>query len=283
MIRFLLLLLALMPFQNCLQARALDDFLFRKSAPTAPPMIRVLVVNERPGVVVEVKGKYRLYDPKDLKHISTRFLGKRKYIQALKGGLQWGEEFPGLYQVMIVPDEQNITVVVDGVEYRGSIYIYDIEGKISVVNEVFIEDYLASLLAPQVRSIYPEEMLAAIAITARTNAYYQVENPKNAYWDVDGKAIKYQGHSVTDGRSPIEQAIDASRYLIMSRSPADTQKAVPIQAQWDFLRPTGGEVVDASISLTEGEAMAKKGDHAAKILEKAFPGTSILLMHYTSG
>lgn len=283
MVKCLLLMLAFLPFQNSMQAGVFDDVLFKRNPVNTPPMIRVLVVNERPGAVIEVKGKYRLYDPKDQSHISTRFIGKRKYIQALKGGLQWSEEFPSLHQLMIVPDEQNITVVVDGIEYRGSIYVYDVEGKISVVNEVYIEDYLASQLTPQVRASYPEEVFAAIAITARTNAYFQVENPKNNYWDVDGKSVKYQGYAVTDGRSPIEQAIEATRYLIMSRSAPDSPKAQPFQAQWDFLRPTGSAILDSAISLQDAETMAKKGDHAAKILERAFPGTSMLLMHYSQG
>lgn len=279
-LKTILVLMAILPFQSCVEGGVFENLLNLKTK-LLPPKIKVLVVYDRPGVVVEVKGKYRLYDPNTKSYLSTRFLGKRKYIQALRGGLQWGEEFPGLFQLQIEPDDQSITTIVDGVEYRGSIVIYDVEGTISVVNEVFIEDYLASLLSPQVRNVLPEEVLAAIAITARTNAYCQVANPKSPFWDVDGKKIGYHGYAVTDGKNPIEKAIYATRYLVMSRSNADADQPIPFLGQFGPAQAAGGQYESSHLSLDEAEAMASKGNHAAQILAKAFPNTSMKLMHYS--
>src|SRR5437763_277312 len=79
---------------------------FSKKTHSTPPKIRVLVIHDKPGVILEVKGKYKIYDPHSLEHLTTRFVGKRKFIQAVHDGLKWGEEFPGLHQLMIVPDEK---------------------------------------------------------------------------------------------------------------------------------------------------------------------------------
>src|SRR5437588_276475 len=111
-----------------LQAGVFDRPFVKKEMPA--PSIKVLLDHNRPGVVVEVKGEYKLYDPRTNEHMSTRFIGKRKYFQALKDGLQWGEEFPGLHQIKIEPSTAATTIIADGLEYRGSIYLYGIEGRL---------------------------------------------------------------------------------------------------------------------------------------------------------
>lgn len=273
--RFVLLMMALIPFAPSIEAAAFTNALFGTKQDSAPQLIRVLLVHDQPGVVLEVKGKYKIYDPRDFSHISSRYGGQRRYIQALQGGIKWGEEFPGVYQLMIVPENQMTTTIVDGIEYRGSIYVYDIGGTISVVNDVYVEDYIQSLLAPKYRDVMPEEALAAVAIAARTSVYFQAENPKNKYWDVDGRQAGYQGYAATNLNSPIEKAIHATRYLIMTLPDANAQ-AAPFLAQWEASTEAGKK---ARITLADAQTMAKNGEHAAQILSKAFPGTTLLLMH----
>lgn len=256
---------------------------FRRPAAVAPPTIKVLVVNDKQGVVLEVKGKYKIFDPHTGNHISTRFTGKRKFIQAVSDGLKWGEEFPGIHQLMIVPDDVNTTAIVDGVEYRGPIYIYDIGGSISIINQVSIEDYLSSSLAQRYRQM-PDELLNAIAIAARSAAYYRVENPKNQYWSVDGSKTGYQGYAAIDQGSDIEKAIKATRYMVMSRSTPNDENVVAFPAEWKqdgAAMPALKETVVSQITLAEAAAMAQHGEHAAQILAKAFPGVKIELIHYT--
>lgn len=273
LMRLMTLLMAVLPFITSLQAGVLDSW--AKSTPVPPPMIDILLMHDQPGTVLEVKGKYRLYDPKGFHFISTRFIGKRKYIQALKDGLKWGEEFPGLHQLLIVPDTQEVTANVDGIEYKGSIYVYDVEGSLGVVNQVDIEDYLQSTLTPAIQESLPKEVLAAIAITARTEAYYQSQHPKSSYWSVDGSQVGYKGHALANPNSPIGQAIINTRYLTMSQS---GNGQTPLFFPSQFGNQGSGET-KSLITLQEAIQMAEKGHHAGEILAKAFPGTSIVLMH----
>lgn len=258
---------------------------FQKSAEAPPPKIKVLIEHDKPGVVLEVKGKYKIYNPHTNELISTRFVGKRKFIQAIHDGMKWGEEFPGVYQLLIVPDEATGISVVDGTEYRGAIYVYDIGGTISIVNQVYVEDYLSSVLANLPKGGYSEEVMAAIAITARTMAYYYSEHPKNQYWGVDGQNPPYQGYIAANKNSPMDSVVKKTRNMVMSKTGengASENQIAPFPAQWK----EGGEKTDGSklvmsqISLAEAQEMSKKGDHAAQILAKAFPGTRIELMHY---
>lgn len=283
-LRILIIILALGPLSNSLQAGWFDNITsyFNGSTVQKPPKLRILILHDKEGAVVEVKGKYKLHDPNTGDHISTRFVGKRKYMQAVRDGIKWGEEFPGLFQLLIVPDESSTTTVVDGIEYKGPIYIYDIGGSISMINEVSIEDFLSSSLAQKYRSPMPEEALNAIAIAARTDAYYASANPRNQYWSIDGQAAGYQGFAAVDRSSGIEKAIGDTRFMVMSNSGNGEEQINVFPAHWSNEPPTGGQQLNSKISVQEAIDMANQGAHAAQILSKAFPGSKIELIHYPS-
>lgn len=283
-LRILFMLLALGPLSNTLQAGWFDSLTsyFRSSAPARPPKVRVLIAHDKEGALVEVKGKYKIHDPHTGDHITTRFVGKRKYMQAVRDGIKWGEEFPGVFQLLIVPDEATTTTVVDGIEYKGPIYIYDIGGTISVINEVPIEDFLSSSLAQSFRSPLPQEALNAIAIAARTAAYYAAANPRNQYWTVDGAVSGYQGFAAIDYSSGIEKAIADTRYMVMSNAAGGEEQINVFPAQWSQVPSLGNQQVVSQVSLDDAIGMANNGEHAAQILGKAFPGSKIELIHYPS-
>lgn len=281
--RFFAFLLMLLPYV-CLHAGWWDNVktVFIKQQQTTPPKIKVLIVDNQDGVVVEVKGKYAIYDPHTDEHISSRYVGKRKFMQALNDGLKWDEEFPGIHQLAIVPEDK-VTTVVNGLEYLGSIYVYDIGGTISIVNEISVEDYLKSILSLQFKDPLPHEALAAVAIAARTNVYYQVEKPKSIYWAIDGRKAGYEGSSAMIDNTPIEQAIEDTRYMALTMLQGNGVDLVSFAAQWG--PTTGGKIGNdntmfSRISLFEAGELAAKGDNAAQILSKAFPNTKILVVKY---
>lgn len=240
------------------------------------PTIKVLVVDKADGVILEVKGRYNIYDPFTQGKIASRFSGKSKLIQPVQGGLKWGEEFPGIYQIQIVPDEQSITTIVDGKEYKGKIYVYDVNGLISIVNEVNLEDYLNSILGHQFNQPYAPEAMAAIAIIERTNALYQALNSTNTYWHVRAQDVDYEGYAVTGRNNGVDKAVGSTKYMVMSRNgslfPASWAKNEESQAN---RMPV--------LSIEQAEKMAIRGNHAAEILSKAFPNASIQLSYNQPG
>jgi stage II sporulation protein D len=281
--KILMAVLALMPFVSGLEAAPLDQLkdAMNPKVPTTAPSIRVLIVHDKPGALIEVKGRYKLFDPKHNSYISTRFVGKRKFIQPIADGLRWGEEFPGLHQLLIIPEDPNTTTIVDGIEYRGTMYIYDVEGKIGVVNSVNVEDYLKSTLARRYLETLDDEALAAAMITERTNAYYYVANPKSPYWSVDAQDVGYQGYAVTGRNIPVEDAIRATRYLIMSEGTASQGEPHPFAAKWNPTPQDKGAIA-SKLKLQDANEMSKKGDNAAQILSKAYPGSALMLMYHES-
>ena len=253
---------------------------FGQAEQADPPSVKELLMHDQDAVIVEVKGTYNLYDPRNGDLISSRFKGKRRNLRATREGLVWVEEFPGVHQIAIIPDSYATKVIVDGIEYIGGVFIYDVGGTISVVNKLPVEDYLDSIMTPMFRNEMPQELLTALAITARTNTYYQAKNSKTPYWDVDASQVGYKGTLTTTTGSPVQKALQQTRFMVLNRDGANGYLMVPFAVQWgayNIGKAPQDQPMYSKISILEAENMAKKGVAANVILAKAFPDTTIEL------
>lgn len=279
LLRAFFLLITLLPLSTPLHADVWGNIkgYLGFSEKREPPTIRILVLHDVEGTDLQVDGKYSLYDPYANAYLSSRFVGKRKYMQAMSDGLKWGEAFPGLYQLKIQPDETTTTTIVDGKSYAGPVFIYDIGGAISIINQIPVEEYIRSQLAQQKISSLHRETLAALAIVARTNAYFQTANPKNTYWAVDAQKVGYEGN--IDPASEIEDAINITRYMVLSNTGVYEGVATPFAAEFGTVTPGPGykDIKVSKLSIEEANKMAESGEHAAQILSRAFPHTTIML------
>lgn len=250
----------------------------------AEPNIKVLVLHDQKGALLEVQGKYKIFDPNTKQSIApnTRYVGKVKYIQPIENGLKWGEEFPGIHQIEIVAASNDTRIYVNGNEYPGIVRIYDIGGSISVVNELNLENYLSYLLAGRYASDLPEEVLAALAIAERTNAFYFAQKPRTNFWSVDASQVGYKGFTNPAANSPIQRALNITKGMVLSRTGTYEGVVTPFPAQWDAASTKAVEAspspVISQIGLKQAIKIADEGGHAANILEKAFPRTTIQLI-----
>lgn len=243
------------------------------------PMVRALILHDVDSASVEVVGHYMLVDPKDGSLISPpRVRGKLRDFEPLASGLKWGEEFPDRYQVKIIPSREDGHVAVNGVVYPGSITVYDVGGSISIVNEVPIEDYIMETLGPQLPTGLSPEALNAIVITARTDAYYQATHGRSPYWDVDSTSVGYHGLAdLGTIAEPLEAAIQATRYMVMTLPSQDAQVAV-FPAKWE--RAVGEEPAATGrkgpvLTVAQATSLSDSGANAAQILAKVFPNIYI--------
>lgn len=276
----LILLLVLLPGTIKVQAGVWDTLknAFVNEKPK-PSTIKVLVAHDKDALTIEVKGRYNIFDPFKETRLGTRFTGKSSVMEPMPGGLKWGEEFPGVYQIQIIPDNPQTSTLVDGIEYRGSIYVYDIGGRLSVVNEVNIEDYLHSLLSLDIDDPLAEEAVAATVIAARTHVYYQATSAKNQFWHVNGRSEGYIGYAVIKRPSGIEKAIDDTKNMVLSRTGAYEGMITPFAISIVHTGESSANRQVATFSLEEANTMAKKGKNAAQILRKAFPNATIELIN----
>lgn len=247
---------------------------FTKEVPAQPPTIRVLLAHDKHGVIIETKGKYKIYDPLTGERVGMSFNGKRRYMQPLADGLRWGESFPGIYQLLILPDDQATTIIVDGVEYQGAIYVYDVGGSVSVVNSLPVEDYLSTILPLKYAATLNGELLAALAITERTNYYYHTINSGTDFWDVDASKEGYQGSALVRRSTPLEAAVYNTKFMAL----ALPQEKKIIALDWvktDTKRYKG--VTYSAITFADANKMAQNGKNAADILRAAYPMATLQL------
>ncbi|MEM8629487.1 MAG: SpoIID/LytB domain-containing protein [Chlamydiota bacterium] len=183
--------------------------------PAKPPeQVKILLERSAQEALLEVKGPYYIFNPKDGTRITSGLLGKRFLVYATPEGIKWGETFLDIHQISVVPRSEGSSLLVNGIQYDGAISIYAKEGEIHIVNELLIEDYVQSRLAQEFSAPLPVEALCAVAILARTSAYYYAKN-NTSLWQLDAKEIDYSGSFRRSPGSFLERIVRATKGLIL--------------------------------------------------------------------
>lgn len=247
------------------------------------PQVKVLIEKDVLETIVEVKGPYKVYDPNDYTLFSTGMFGKKYPVQVTPEGLKWGEEFPGTFQIAIVPTNGRTTTWIDGVGYNGIVLIYGVGNKINIVNQISVEEFLKETLASQYKENLTDEALAALAIAARTSAYYQAERYGDAFYQYDAEAVSYNGLNGPKKKG-VDRAINATRYLVMRQQDKNAYKGL-FAATWTahcagksasaraiFRKETNGpsESVESALAASDRENvswtyMVRKSDLAKMV------------------
>lgn len=177
--------------------------------------IKILLCQDMEAVNLEVRGGYKVFDPKTGSRIGKGSINKQYVLKPTLDGVVWGEAYPGVFQVAIVPSEKEGYFLVDGIQYSGKLYVYQVGNSLNLVNEVAIEDYVKCMLNPKVNKQMHPEALAAMAIIERTQAYYHALKNQNAFWHLDAKAINYQGRGVCFRGNGVDKAVELTHHLVM--------------------------------------------------------------------
>lgn len=225
-----LLLLVSSASQGWTYEQSCDALFGAISEPMAPKNIQVLLEKDATEALLEVKGPYYIINPHDKIRIASGLLGKRFIVHELESGLKWGEEFPSIHQIYIQPRSEETSIFVNGIQYDGAIAIYGVAGMINIVNEVDIERYVKGILSPQFSTVSESEVLSALAILTRTDAYYRTTRHSNSFWHVSAQEAGYLGSALTVENSPIQRAVDSTRHLILVHS--EHGKNLPFATAW---------------------------------------------------
>ena len=206
------------------------DIIEKTTEAATPKNIHVLLSQGVSEALLEVNGPYFLFNPHDGTKVSSGLLGKRFMIHPTEAGLRWGEEFPGIYQLYLQPRSEETSIFVNGIQYTGNVVIYAVHGHLNIVNDLDIESYVKGLLSAQASSPMEAEVLSALAILARTDAYHAVLKQKEAFWHVSSTEKDFPGAGLIAPNSAIERAVDSTRHLILVR-PVEGQ-TMPFAATW---------------------------------------------------
>ena len=97
--------------------------------------------------------------------------------------------------------------------YKGDFQLRAEQGdKLLVVNRLPLEDYLASVLPAKTMSVWPDEVIKAQAVAARSYAMYKMEQSKNAYALLaTDKELPYEGTGKRIEKSAVTKLIQATK------------------------------------------------------------------------
>lgn len=191
------------------------------------PLIKVLIKKDVSGALIESKGAFIVSNPENQKKLSSGGKGKRFYLHSLTDGIKWGEGFPGVYQIAIKGEKKEDTFLVDGIEYEGTLSIYDIDQQISIINELPVENYLKYIMTEQFDGDHLDlKVLKSLSIILRTQLYYNLTKNKDAYFQIDSSKSTFLGYSQVGIDKNIEEAIDSTKSIIL------TYNYRPFCAQW---------------------------------------------------
>lgn len=181
-----------------------------------PATIKVLIEKDQKRALIEAKGNYEVYNPLNDLLIAQSYSGRRNWINPSPNGLVWGELIPGTFHIRLVPTTSHSRLLVNGIEYKGCIEIYEVGGQLHVVNEIDTERYLKSILTAEFPQELDEEVMDALAIVARTHAYYLVQRTPVTFWHVDAKEVGYNGHALTLQNLHVDRAVNNTRHMILT-------------------------------------------------------------------
>lgn len=191
-----------------------------------PATMKILLEKGLESALLEVKGPHFVYNAQTGMQLSSGTSPKRDFIIHNEKGIKWGRSLSGASQIRVVPGNAQTSMIFNGTEYRGCIEIYDLGGKLTIINEIDVESYLKSTLNTQFSHEIESEAMEAIVITARTNAYAMALKNPHARWHVDAKNVNYQGYGATLQNLQVDQAVDRTRHIIMIYNHA------PFPATW---------------------------------------------------
>lgn len=197
-----------------------------------PKTIQILIEKDADSALLEVKGPYYLFDPNDGSYLSGGLLSKRFMMREGSKGLKWGEEFRNIHQLYIKPRSEETSIFINGIQYSGSVYVYGVKetGKIHIVNEIDIESYVKSILTAQFPTPLEPEVMAALAIVTRTNAYHHCMKNPDSFWQVSAHDAGYTGSALIVNHSSVVRAVDSTKNLILLHP--SQGKNMPFAASW---------------------------------------------------
>ncbi|HSX10847.1 MAG TPA: SpoIID/LytB domain-containing protein [Chlamydiales bacterium] len=203
----------------------------RVAEPMAPRNIQILLEKDTDGALLEVRGPYYIFNPHDGSRVSSGLLGKRFMIHETENGLKWGEEFPGIHQIYIKPRSADTAIFINGIQHSGAVAIYGVSNTINIVNDLDIESYVKATLTSQFTAPLEPEVISALAILVRTDAYYRATRAsQNSFWHTSAQEINYQGSALVVSNSSIDRAVDSTRHLILVH--AENGHNLPFATAW---------------------------------------------------
>ncbi|OGX23466.1 MAG: hypothetical protein A3J51_02600 [Omnitrophica WOR_2 bacterium RIFCSPHIGHO2_02_FULL_45_21] len=178
--------------------------------------IRVAIVQDVTSFSLRVKGRFEVYDLNAKKLIAKASSLRKQAVRILNNKIII-RGIPGSVSALQIAPLKGGYVFINGRIFRGRInLIVKPNGKILVVNESGVEDYLRGILCNEVAPWWPMDALKSQAIIARSYGLYQKQFPKDKYFDLTSDIYSQVYGGKSSERWRTNRAVDLTRGRILT-------------------------------------------------------------------
>lgn len=183
-------------------------------AAEAGETVRVLVAEGKASISVTGPGGLTVTDATGRRMVLQRSTASPVRLRDYRQGVLVREAGAVLPVVLVWPGSLP-TVALDGHAYRGRLEVHRLNGSLTVVNVVELEDYLQGVVKDEIPPGWPAEVAKAMAITARTYAIHRLRQNPSALFHLRATTASqvYGGAGSEDER--ISWAVQATRGQIL--------------------------------------------------------------------
>lgn len=177
--------------------------------------VRVLLAEGRTAVTVASAGGLTITDPTGRRILAQRANGVPFRLLLQRNGVM-AREAGVVAPILLVWPGRTPTLELDGQSFRGRLEVLPVNGGLSVVNVVELEDYLQGVIKDEIPPGWPAEAAKAMAIAARTYAVFQRQQNPSALFSLRATTASqvYGGAGGEDART--SWAVQATRGQILT-------------------------------------------------------------------
>lgn len=187
----------------------LFTFIFA-SAAVAAEQIRIGIVVGQATAELSCEDEFTVRDSAG----KTTTMPKGKYfIHAQQGKLFFDDNNVFGNEAVVAAAAGKSSPQINKRSYKGDFQLQAEQGnKLLVVNRLPLEDYLASVLPAKTMSVWPDEVIKAQAVAARSYAMYKMQQSKNAYALLaTDKELPYEGTGKRIEKDAVTKLIQATK------------------------------------------------------------------------
>lgn len=187
----------------------LFTFIFA-SAAAAAEQIRIGIVVGQATAELSCEDEFVVRDSAG----KTTTMPKGKYfIHAQQGKLFFDDNNVFGNEAVVAAAAGKSSPQINKRSYKGDFQLQAEQGnKLLVVNRLPLEDYLASVLPAKTMSVWPDEVIKAQAVAARSYAMYKMQQSKNAYALLaTDKELPYEGTGKRIEKDAVTKLIQATK------------------------------------------------------------------------
>ncbi len=177
------------------------------------PKIRVLVLQTEQLVIFSSEGRINLFfdngSREDIINPGT------ETTFSITDNVLIVDRFPA-GQLVRLKAEKEKNIKVNGLSYRGDVWVRAVDGQIFVVNSLDLEEYLYGVIPKEISPSWSEQALRTQAVAARTYALYHMIKRKHEKYDVfSTTSSQVYGGKVSEHPSAIS-AVDQTKGEVLT-------------------------------------------------------------------